>query len=840
MMKSFFKKLAFVMALAMVVSLVAPAGSAFAAEAGIAKQGEKTVVTEAELEKAGDTVDFCFLGAPSDWKSTFKWTSSNESVATVNNAGLVTAVAAGTATIKITAGADASYVHTVEVTVGELENTYTVKQLSAKKTVLTFLEDVAFTAEDVTLSKMYDGVEVSWPIQNVKVDKNTITFETYVNYEDGDQYVVRVGAEDAGTIYNTTIGEVAKVTVSLGSGKDAKGNWVYPGKAYSNGEDGEDVIVYLASTLYNAAGVDVTSYYGTEDVVYELIEEDENISLESYDGEMVIYKIGIGNAVIANYTYYDENDDEHIVKSTPLPVISEKAPAYGIAKIDEWTIANENTTSIDWSKPVHSLKANDEDSDTYKDSYIVVKFTDTNGDQYVSDSKFANPDNKLYAADDDNYNFADKGNYLTFESTNNDKLLVGYDDGSLTTYTKTKTAVVLSLRNKDSEADDEFVKNITAFSVTVDAERKVSKIELKSNSVTLVTDANVAGFEEKEVEFYVKDQYGDAWKKGDVNVSITSTVDGVRPITATYKAADGNGKFKLSGSTLAAADKSTIKFTVTETEKYNSTTLKATIKKPKYEEDNSIKITSHSLSVADLDMGIASWENWWNAYVQKVDVEYLQLSNSCPVGYREDVELITDNNTFKTLTKTTVEEGDQFLVIYDTDGNVVKAASGSGLGVSGTKGDYVLTLATPNDDDIFEYYNNGKTGEYTVKVLEVKGYDNKGIATFRTKYEESINVSNCNAAVALKKQSKITTEETDDKKIVLDAFAFTLGGNDWAITIDNILDVKVEENPGSNAKIVKKVLFKVPVATKISDNGTPTQFYYEFWLDINRAVTISE
>ncbi len=46
MMKSFFKKLAFVMALAMVVSMAAPAGSVFAATTGIAIQDTKDIRTE--------------------------------------------------------------------------------------------------------------------------------------------------------------------------------------------------------------------------------------------------------------------------------------------------------------------------------------------------------------------------------------------------------------------------------------------------------------------------------------------------------------------------------------------------------------------------------------------------------------------------------------------------------------------------------------------------------------------------------------------------------------------------------------------------------------------------
>lgn len=117
------KKLAGLMVLVMVITVTAPGMVSYAAENGVALQGTKTVVTEYELEKAGDKVDFCFLGAPSDWWGTYKWTTSNPEVATVDTAGVVTAVSTGTTTITITAGADASYVHTVTVTVYNMELT---------------------------------------------------------------------------------------------------------------------------------------------------------------------------------------------------------------------------------------------------------------------------------------------------------------------------------------------------------------------------------------------------------------------------------------------------------------------------------------------------------------------------------------------------------------------------------------------------------------------------------------------------------------------------------------------------------------------------------------------
>ena len=122
-MKCFFKKMAFVTALVMAVSMLTPAIGAYAAEEGIALQGTEKLVTEYALEATEDTVDFCFLGAPADWKKTYEWTTSNPEVVTVDKAGVVTAVSTGTATITIIAGADGSYVHSVMVSVYNMQIT---------------------------------------------------------------------------------------------------------------------------------------------------------------------------------------------------------------------------------------------------------------------------------------------------------------------------------------------------------------------------------------------------------------------------------------------------------------------------------------------------------------------------------------------------------------------------------------------------------------------------------------------------------------------------------------------------------------------------------------------
>jgi len=95
MKKNYFKKLSFVMALAMIVTALAPAAGVFAAAAP--KLNAKSVTIHV-AEKTTD-FDFNVANKKAGWKYT--WKSSNEDVAEVASNGLVTAVGKGTATVSV-------------------------------------------------------------------------------------------------------------------------------------------------------------------------------------------------------------------------------------------------------------------------------------------------------------------------------------------------------------------------------------------------------------------------------------------------------------------------------------------------------------------------------------------------------------------------------------------------------------------------------------------------------------------------------------------------------------------------------------------------------------------
>ena len=124
MMKSFFKKLAVVLAMAMVVSLAAPAAVASAADTKdftyMYQTGVGTAVKTVNLAKAGDTVDLKFVGIPDYTKYDLNWMSVGKGF-TVDDDGVITATAdTGSGSVWLSVGDDQYYIsQPINVTIGE-------------------------------------------------------------------------------------------------------------------------------------------------------------------------------------------------------------------------------------------------------------------------------------------------------------------------------------------------------------------------------------------------------------------------------------------------------------------------------------------------------------------------------------------------------------------------------------------------------------------------------------------------------------------------------------------------------------------------------------------------
>lgn len=110
MKKNFFKKLSFVLALAMIVSVIAPASGAFAATTAKLNATKKTLYLGATKE-----YDFNISGKQAGW--TYKWTSANTKVVTVAQNGLTTAVGVGTTTVSVVIKKATKWVATLKASV---------------------------------------------------------------------------------------------------------------------------------------------------------------------------------------------------------------------------------------------------------------------------------------------------------------------------------------------------------------------------------------------------------------------------------------------------------------------------------------------------------------------------------------------------------------------------------------------------------------------------------------------------------------------------------------------------------------------------------------------------
>ena len=98
MRKSFFKKLSFGMALALVLGTTAHAGVAQAAETWTLKKDSKILyLNEDNQSNTKNFYDFNFKNKPENWKKdySFAWSIADEEVATVAKGGVVTAVSVG-------------------------------------------------------------------------------------------------------------------------------------------------------------------------------------------------------------------------------------------------------------------------------------------------------------------------------------------------------------------------------------------------------------------------------------------------------------------------------------------------------------------------------------------------------------------------------------------------------------------------------------------------------------------------------------------------------------------------------------------------------------------------
>jgi len=872
MMKSFFKKLSLVMALAMVVSAMAPAATASAADAlGIVAQGDTTwtvLETDVVEEIGAEVVDYQYKGAPANYKELDPtWDSSDKTVATVDKYGKVTTLKEGTTTISISLSNGQKGEVELTVKLPEVALTYEPVQLTHDTMSFVFNQNVSYAISDVTLTKMYGDYPINWPISFFECKDNVVKISTYVDFEDGDKYIVKFAGEEEGTEFVTTIGAVDKIEVSYKStGKAAEET----GVAYAPlDEDDAEIPVYLSYKLF-ANNVDVTGarkYEGGE-IAYTFAVENDKADIDENELYFEDYTAGVA-VLVPTFTYEVDGEDVTFTGEA-FPVPATPVPAYGIDSFVAWTIVKAGDTKIDWANPVHKFPAFD-DAKKDNEHYIAVLVKDTLGKYYVFPDeavaglkdgyKYGDKDVLLFSdIEDTNDDAADYR--LEFKSTNDNTLFVGNDDGSITTIVDEKTSVLVSLYDTNDDDDEYLVRHLTALTVNVTAERKIDKVTATVGFDALPYVVNENGDSTGKVTFKVVDQYGDPIDVAASKLEIKTTYDKEGFTEKSFAAsaiADKVGEFEIlvdgadytytkKNATLVAGS---VDYTVTVKDTNAKDKFTVKVEEPKYLADGTIKVEALKATASNIEQKL---ENSTKLGDLTKTIKVNELSNGLNVGVKNDkITLVTAGNSLLKDDKELVikaadaEVGDVFVVVYGPNGkavssNVVKTATAGAYTFCAGVVEEKTGIASGASVEVMKYE---ATGDYTVKVYTVaKEYASKNskldVAT------TTFSVTNNNTAVTFNKQDVVdltvdadgnTMDALTIEEIIKKAFSFKFGDKDLneteAYFVVDASDYKYNEDSG------RVFVYSVDIYVPLTNDAKDDVHYAAGTIKINKYVEVN-
>lgn len=546
MKKNFFKKLAAGLALAMVVTSVAPAANVSAAAAKIAGAPSTVYVTKAYKLKLGNNV-----------KAT--WKSSNKKVSTVGlTGGVLKPVAPGKVTITSTS----------KVTKKSYKKTFTVKQratsvelgddlslavgetatLDAKLTpatstdVIRYFSDnkevatVGMTGGKVTANKAGEATITVYA-------KATTASSNKSTYNKVDTIKVKVGT----FIESAAQDSVTKLAVNFNTDmKDAKATDFKIVRDDTNQEfaikgisvDGKKVTLETYSEINDAATYTVT--YG--DSSYKFVATDGKISSLAIDPTTITYnketeikllakdvngvtvkEVKYGDST-SNYDFDIETDNGYTTDSKlVLYKVGDTAKATATYHTYEYD-ANGNEVGV--IKAEATITAVEESAFSATNSKYTIAKEKPNWNDFTSNTKIAVNDDNRYAfvqLKDVKDQEADyEGYYL---DSSNDDILVVNDESSIdglvaSVYAVDKTgSAYILVKNEDN-------KVVLSLPVTIVAERKDANIVLSESSVKLSRSSDLATPDTATIKVTVKDQFGEDKKvdDGDIKVDLTTTV----------------------------------------------------------------------------------------------------------------------------------------------------------------------------------------------------------------------------------------------------------------------------------------------------------------------------
>ena len=752
MMKSFFKKLAFVMALAMVVTLAAPAATASAADAlGIVLQDDATWTVLEKDELAVDaTVDYRYKGAPKNFKELDPtWSSSDETVATVDKNGLVKGLKDGVATIKIALsnGQEGS----IEVTVGKgakVDNAFTVTQKTSNTVEIVFADKDAAT-KDITVTKLGKTTagtvtEIVWPVNKVELKDNKATVTVWVDFGNSD---FRFTANEVSVDKTMAVGDPDFAVITY------KNAYTYA--------DNDNKACTPEIAVYDANGVQLTGYTNW---YFELLNTDANAYVENTTGNLYLWSVGAVANIKATLTYVVGTETKKV--ECPVKVTCVAKPAYTVNNyVEKYALVAPGTATdkITWGKTdviINNVSGTDK---TYKVAAIIKDSLDKT--------------NSISAVSVDDKNPLLKDYYVRYASSNPSVALIDDVTGEVLGVNVGKAYALVTLYKKATQGQDTNIGVIAAIPVDVCAAKKATIITLDKYTDTLLTSGD---FTKTTVTVTVKDQYQNDYS--DPVKSVYAKVNDVEYSNSTgYVTIDGN-KFTIDAKKFAGVNVNSISFEV-KTNSGLKATYVLTIKKlpEKVNEMFALKVDGANVALGDAFDGtanvgvVSAWAG--NSYLKTAF--YWGKPATCKVG-------------------------DLYVTVTGPDGKDITSTK--------TATDMALTFnAITSDTATAEALTTMATGTYIVKLNQVTqvatGTDDKQIVNTVLCDTKTFEIKNSLPGVTdFKVKSNTCVSLTDP--IDATTVDFKVNGKEWKNTDVTVLSVNAKSL--DNSVYVYDFTVKIP------------------------------
>lgn len=538
-MRSFTKKLAFVMALAMVVTLATPAIAQVSAATTVlyADQNAKSeaeAVTSITLT-VGENKDMKFLGAPANWRDLFNgWTSSDTKIATVDKSGIVTAVAAGVTTVKVDLGNTVEGTLQVIVKAKATEQTLAGFEQVSEKEMKINLGNTALTLADVQdkINFYYyvkGTTKIKYPVNVTKVENGVATVKSYAALKDGKTYEITYGT--ATTQFVASVGTPEYFVIT----DNASSKSLYDEVTYS-------IKYYDEQTVDVTSTVEAAIAGGTMLLTIEALdEEDSKATCAESTGTLSVYfyEYGTYRTRVTLYRAVDDNGEGTKAISDNYDCTLASAPAYEITGLKFYTIKDSAVAANDTNTKNHKVYIG-EDFNT-KGVYLQAAFNQS-------------IDNNGVVTTDTTYG------EFTFESTDPSKLYVT-EDGALYANETGDVQVIVYFKQNDATDGTVYEKDIVeVLTVTVEAQRAVSATRTTVEKATgelgvyaehgLDVAKRVNGVDTFTTTIQLKDQYGDNFNTGDatgdVECKTKITAANVTAPSGTCVAANADGKYTVT------------------------------------------------------------------------------------------------------------------------------------------------------------------------------------------------------------------------------------------------------------------------------------------------------